>query len=138
MPQVGTSHGDPIRQVYDCGSFDFGGGSASSLYLAGPKGARGKVREIIFATTEIFATDSSDGKVEVGTVSDADAYASATITDETATNTVFRGADGYGDDPDAIIADIPADTHVKITLTNGTDAGTVSGIASVLVVIDWF
>ena len=39
------------------------------------------------------------------------------------------------DDTDAIIADIPADQLVRVTLTNGTDSGTVAGIGIPYVVI---
>lgn len=129
------SYSNPTNATYYYGEFDFGGGSAATFRIAGPYGMKGYLRDISVATSEVFATDTTTGSVEVGTVSDADAYGKLVIPDATATSTVFN----KGDDTDAIIsASIPADGVVLVTLTNGTDASAVTGKGFVSIYIDWY
>lgn len=104
--------------------FDFGGGAAETYSLRLPTGYRGRIKKVGVAVTEVFATDSSNGSLEIGTAADADAFAKLVIPDGAADNDFIDETD----DADAIIdADIPADTLIRITLTNGTDASAVTG-----------
>ncbi len=116
--------------------FDFGGsvGSSTVYRIFGPAGKVGKLRDIGVATSEICAWTGTDGLIQVGTTADPDAYGQLNIATGTATNTVFNSLD----DTDAIIdADIPANSIVVITLTEGT-GGTETGQGIPIVVIDWF
>lgn len=104
--------------------FDFGGGAAETYSLRLPTGWKARLVKIGVAITEVFATDSSTGSVQIGTAADANAYASLSIPDAAPDNDFYDETD----DTDAIIAEnIAADTLIRVTLTNGTDAGTVTG-----------
>ena len=118
------AYDDINRMCVSLPEFDFGGGAAETFSFRLPTGYRARLVKIGVAITEVFATDTTEGSVEVGTAADADAYAKLSIADEAADNDFYDETD----DSDAIIdADIAADTLIRITLTNGTDSGTVSG-----------
>ena len=140
MSIMGGSFSEPaVRQVVDCGRFDFGAAAGSGTkYVAGPKGKRGRIHEIIFACEEATVFATTLGMVKVGDGTDDDAYALLNIPTATAALAKVIGANGYGDDPDAIIADIP-DTEgaIVVTLVEGTGAG-LTGIGNVYIVIDWY
>ena len=104
--------------------FDFGGGAAETYSFRLPTGMSAKLVKIGVGVTEVFATDTTLGSVEIGTAADADAYAKLEIPDTSADNDFIDETD----DTDAIISkDIDADTLIKVTLTNGTDSGSVTG-----------
>jgi len=126
---------NPDTCCYYLGNMDFGAASGVTEHrIAGPAGKQGKLREISVTLSEIAAWTTTDGLVNVGTAADIDAFGLLSITTATAINTVFNTAD----DTDAIIdADIPANTAVLVTLTEGT-GGSLTGIGDVMVIIDWF
>jgi len=105
--------------------FDFGGGAAEVLQVRLPPGYTGRLLNIGVSVTETFADDTTSADVQCGTTADPDAYGKLVIPDGTADLDFFDSSD----DTDAIILaePIPADSLVKITLTNGTDSGTVAG-----------
>lgn len=103
--------------------FDFGGGAAETYSFRLPPGMQGEIVSIGISVTEVFATDTTTGSVEVGTASNADAYAKLVIPNGTADNDFFDQTN----DTDAIIANIPANQLIRVTLTNGTDAIAVTG-----------
>lgn len=129
------SYSNPRTMRYDFGIVDFAaGGGPYVFHVQGPAGAAGILRNVSVDVDEVFATSTLAAKVEVGDGSDADEFASLTIPDETADETVFD----IRDDTDAIIdAKIPANTVVTVTCTEGTDASSVTGQGYVSIEIDW-
>lgn len=126
---------NPDTYCYNFAAMDFGAAAGVTEHrIAGPAGKKGKLREIGVILSEIAAWTTTDGLVNVGTAADIDAFGLLSITTATAINTVFNTKD----DTDAIIdADIPANTAVLVTLTEGT-GGSLTGIGNPYVVIDWF
>lgn len=104
--------------------FDFGGGAAETMSFRVPAAMTAELIKIGVMVTETFADDTTTASVQLGTAADADAYAKLAIPDGTADNDCFDETD----DTDAIIsANIAASALVRVTLTNGTDSGTVAG-----------
>lgn len=130
------SYSNPLTCMYNFPSFDFGTVATPITHsIAGPSGMKGRLREIGVAVTEVFACDATNAQVDVGTSADGDAFGRLNIPDLSADNTVVNS----GDDTDAIIdADIPADTCVHVTCTDGTDGTAVTGQGYPYVIIDWF
>ncbi len=130
------SYDSPMTIGYNFALMDFGATAGDTIhYISGPAGKRGMLRSVSVAVTEVFACSTKAGNVQVGNVSDDDAYGKLNIADGTAANTVFN----EGDDTNAIIsAAIAADTVVKVTLDEGTDASAVTGQGTPHIIIDWF
>lgn len=85
---------------------------------------QGQIVKVGVMVTEVFACDTTNATVEVGTAADPDAFAKLVIADGAAAKDCFDETD----DTDAIIAkNIPAETLVKVTLTEGTDGTGVTG-----------
>lgn len=109
--------------------FDFGGGAAETYSFRLPVSdsgvaMQGQLVGIGVMVTEVFATDTTTGSVAVGTAADADAYGILNVPDASADNDCIDATD----DTDAIISEsIAASTLIRVTLTNGTDAGAVTG-----------
>jgi hypothetical protein len=132
MPQFDN----PLSGVYTYPLWDFGATAGTTVkYIAGPAGMRGRLIDISIAITEAVLDDANAAHIQVGTTGDADAYAKLRIADGTAISTVFNS----GNDTDAIIeADIPKDTVVMVTMTEGTDGSGVTGQGVPTVYINWF
>jgi hypothetical protein len=125
---------NPQTGIYQFASKDFGASAGVTTHsICGPAGKKGKLRDIGVAITEATVFATTLGHVQVGISTDLDAYGKLNIATGTAAQTVFNS----GDDTDAIIdADIPADSVVTVTLTEGTGAG-LAGQGAPVVVIDW-
>lgn len=133
------SYDNPERISYVIAANDFGGGADTTQVVAGPAGKRGRVAYVhVFDVTETFVGTTTGGQVLVGKSGDTNAYfesdhtkmqgsAPAVAAALMLTNTLTPSDDLV----------IPADTAVHITCV-ATVGGTVTGIASVEVFIDWF
>lgn len=126
------AYDNPKCITYSFGNFDFGGGAAEALAIKGPSGMKGRILDMHASASEVFATDATAGTVKLGSAAGGAQYGTLTIPDGTADtdsyNTWTRGA----------TAVLPADTQVEVTLTNGTDAGAVTGQAYITVTIMWY
>jgi hypothetical protein len=125
-----------LAMCYNFAEMDFGAASGATVHtICGPLGKQGRLLDIAVATSEVFACDATVASVAVGTSADADAYGLLNIADGTADNAVFNSVD----DTDAVIAaDIPANTAIHVTLTEGTDSTAVTGKGFPMVFINWF
>ena len=128
----------PERIQYTIAAFDFGGASATlTQVVAGPAGKRGKVAYAhVYDVTETFVGTTTGGGVWVGLSGDTDAYFKNSITSLAGSSPAVAAAKmltnsltGYNE--------IPADTPVHISLVECV-GGTITGIASVDVIIDWY
>jgi hypothetical protein len=130
------AYDNPTNCCYNFPEMDFGATAGNTVHrIAGPAGKQGRVVEVGIVSSEAFACDATNAKVQVGTSSDADAYAELNIADGTANDAVFNS----GNDSDAVIsADITKDTPVFVTLVEGTDGSAVTGKGFPYVIIDWF
>jgi len=129
------TYDNPRTCTYSFPLVDFGAGAGPYYYaIKGPDGHVGRIVDVGISVQEttVFATDL--GHIQLGTAADPDAYAKLNIATATAVKTVFN----TGDDTDAIIAaDVPADTDIVVTCTEGTGDG-LAGQGVPYVVIDWF
>ena len=127
---------NPLSAAYNYPEMDFGATSGVTTHrIAGPAGMQGQIRGIGVATTEAFATSTALANVMIGIIGDTDKYAKLQIANTTAVNTNFTDAN----DTDAvIIRTIPKDTHLLVTLTEGTDGSSVTGKGYPTIYIDWF
>ena len=127
---------NPFHACYNFPEMDFGATSGATTHtIAGPAGKKGRLIDIAVGVTEAFATSTAVAHVQVGTSGDLDAYGKLNIPTGSADNTVVNSVD----DSDAVIAaDIPAETAVHVTLTEGTDGSSVTGKGYVSVYIDWY
>lgn len=129
------TYDQPIHGVYNFPNMDFGASSGATVHtIPGPAGKKGRLIDIAVGITEATVFATTLGSVAVGTSADADAYGILNIPTAAADNTVVNKLD----DTDAIIAaDIPAETAVHVTLTEGTGAA-LAGQGYVSVYIDWY
>jgi hypothetical protein len=125
----------PLAVAYNFPNMDFGASSGATVHtIAGPAGMKGRLLDIAVGVTEVFETVTTLAHVQVGTSADADAYGKLNIPQASADNTVVNSTD----DPDAIlVADIPAETAVHVTLTEGTGAS-LTGQGYPTVYIGWY
>ena len=130
------SYDNPRSLMYNFPEMDFGATAGATVHtIAGPLGMKGVLVDVGVASSEVFACDATVAHVQVGTSADADAYGKLQVADGTADNSVFNSVD----DTDAVIAaDIPANTAIHVTLTEGTDGTAVTGKGFPYVVIDWY
>jgi hypothetical protein len=131
------SYDNPYRKdSYRFPSIDFGTGSDIAKTIEVPGGRRGRVTNVrIEDVTEDFAGSTSDAGVQVGDGTDADKYYdTGLVLDET----VDVADLAYLDlDDDGSKVDIEADRST-ITVTFVSAVGTPTGIASVVVDVEWF
>ena len=120
--------------MYNFPNMDFGAASGATVHrIAGPAGKVGVLKEIGVVVSEATVFASTLGSVAVGIAADADEFGILNIPTASAQNAVVN----TGVDTDAIIdADIPADTAVLVTLTEGTGAS-LAGQGYPYVIIDW-
>jgi hypothetical protein len=126
---------NPFTAPYPFANMDFGGSSGATTHsICGPAGMRGKLKDIAVVITEATVFASTLGHVQVGTAADPDAYGKLNIPTASADGAVVNSAV----DTDAIIdPDIPANTEIVVTLTEGTGAS-LAGQGVPLVFIDWY
>ncbi len=132
----------PTRHYYP-GTFDFGAGSGS-YYITGPKGKKGWLVDYgVEAASEAFTNTTTGATVQVGTGSDASAYGDAldlgtlaVATGAKSVLTTYRPGVDRGYTTLMVSQEIPADTHVKVTLTAPT-GGTPAGMAMPFADIIW-
>ena len=134
------SYDNPERMHYIIAANDFGGGADTTQIVAGPAGKRGRVAYVhVYDVTETFVGTTTGGQVLVGLSGDTDAYFESDHTEMQGSAPAVAAALMLTNTLDTSSKDIiiPADTAVHITCV-ATVGGTVTGIASVDVVIDWF
>lgn len=130
----------PERLQYLFQQIDFGAGSNTTKTIEvpanGTQGRAGKVVGVILANvTEDFAGSSSDAGVQVGDGSDADKYFdSGLVLDETV-DVADNATLWLEDDGSQVDIELGRST---VTVTCVASAGAPTGIADVIVVIDWF
>jgi hypothetical protein len=123
------SYGDKKLVRVNFPEFDFGADANETYCFRLPKdehgnNQQGELVNIGLSITETFACDGTAASVELGSTSDADAYAKLTIADAAADNDCFD----VSDDTDAIIsANIAAGALLKVTLTQSTDGSSDAG-----------
>jgi hypothetical protein len=129
------SYDNPQSMIHNFANMDFGAAAGATTHrICGPAGKKGRLVDIGVALSEATVFATTLGHIQVGTAADADAYGKLNIATGQAINTVYNSSD----DTDAIIdADIPADTVVVVTLTEGTGAG-LTGQGAPMVAIDWY
>lgn len=108
-------------------------GRTSANGLSGQT-ARGRVRGYsLLNVTEIFAGSTSGAGVQVGDGTDPDKF----FADDLALNGTAVGAAVYVLDNGSAV-DIPGDSALPLTVTFVAGVGTPTGIADVVVDIEWF
>ena len=139
-----TSYANPKLRSYYFSAVDFGATDTTQVIaapLAGrddamgtPPTARGRVRGYtVYNVSEIFAGSTSGAGVTVGDGTTANLY----FEDNLGLNGTAVAASVYVvDNGDAV--DIPAGATGDITVTFVAGVGTPTGIADVLVDIEWF
>lgn len=128
-------YADPIQIVpYTWPEHDFGAGAGAKSFQ-GPAGLTGRLRDILVFCTETFTQDTTQGKVQIGTSGDADAYALANLGLLADTDTFVASKD----DTDWLLTDaaLPADTQIEVVFTDPT-GGTPAGKGSVMIIVEWF
>ena len=133
------SNADKVR--YQFPEMDFGASAGATVYhFQGPVGREGYLRNIGVDVTEATVFATTLGTVAVGVVDNADAYGKLNIATATADDLVFDVRDDtdccLSDASTPVLATIPANTVVYITLTEGTGAG-LAGKGIPFVEIDW-
>jgi len=141
---MSTGYDNSKLRQYLFQAVDFGGSDVTHVIaapLAGrnnaegtPPTARGRVRGyMVFEVSEIFAGSSSAGGIEVGDGTTPDLY----FQDDLPLNGLATTEARYAiDNGDAV--DIPADAVGDITITVKASVGTPTGIADLLVDVEWF
>ena len=87
-----------------------------------PKGKRGRLLEVTVLGTTLFTAVTTEGKLNIGSATDADAYASCGM-GTLAAKACYSATNNAGD---IISADLPADTDIKyatVAPTGGSPAG---------------
>lgn len=126
---------NPTVVTYTFNPVDFGAGTYAGSIKAPAGFTSGRVIDIgVTEITETFASDTTTGKVLLGTTGDADAYALLDITDGTAATDTFNTQD----DSDAIISATVTDAQIELTTVQCVDGTSAAGIGSPFVVIAWF
>lgn len=137
---------DNHRDHHQWGLQDFGTGSSVLLYTIGPKGKDGWLWDYgIEAIAEAFSATTLHPGMQVGTVSDEDAYGdlirwtSAAIADgRHSIRTTY--VEDYASDSDwstyMLDQELPADTVVMVTLEEGT-GGSDTGQAIPFIDVFW-
>ena len=129
------SYSNPVTTRIQSGDVQDLGGTPTAYSFKGPTGMQGTIIDIGIEVTETFADDTLEACFNVGTSSDADAYAKLNITDGTALTDTFN----IQDDTNAIISEaLPADTQIECKPVVGVDSGTEAGIGYPYVVVAWY
>jgi hypothetical protein len=131
------AYDNTLPVTYKWTAHDFGAGAATNE-IRGPAGMTGRVKDILLVdVTETFTDTTLTGKIQVGTVADPDAYAQMDCLVTAAAATASAGA-ATETATNFILSDtIAADSLVQVKFTSPT-GGTPAGIASVIVIIEWF
>ena len=139
-----TGYDNSKLRQYRFPAVDFGGSDVTHVIaapLAGrdnefgtPPTARGRVRGYtVYESTEIFAGSTTGGGMTVGDGTTANLY----FEDDLPLNGLAVGGSQYViDNGDAV--DIPAEATGDITITFVASTGTPTGIADVIVDVEWF
>ena len=129
------SYSNPVTTRIQSGDVQDLGGTPTAYSFKGPTGMQGTIIDIGIEVTETFACDSLEACFNIGTSSDADAYAKLNITDGTAITDTFN----IQNDTNAIIDEaLPADTQIECTPVVGVDSGTEAGQGFPYVVVAWY
>lgn len=126
------SYSNPLQHTYTFPAVDFGAGNSEKSFQ-GPKGKKGRVREIGFAVTEAFNAVTTSAKTRLGTDADNDLYAEVDM----GTTAVKGGINMTGQANADKGQLITADSIVEVNFVAPT-GGTPTGIADVFVTVDWF
>jgi len=121
-----TTYDQPVRTTHNVNAASLAS-AAELMQIAGPAGMKGRVESVTCVVTTGVTVAASD--INVGTTSDADAYATLEVP--------VSAADALANDPTILTDDdnlIPADTVVVVS----TDGAATAGAGSVTVVIAWF
>jgi len=128
------AYDNPDTLRYDLASMDFGAAVGNTTRsIKGPAGKKGRITNIGVDLTEATVFATTLGKVQVGLTGTLAAYAELNIPTASAINTTVDSTV----DTNAIIAEIPADTAILITLIEGTGAG-LTGIGFPFLEVAWF
>jgi hypothetical protein len=128
--------GTPTTTSYLFQAVDFGGGSDLTELIQGPAGKYGRVVGVdLFNISETFVGTTSGGGVAVGDGTDPTAYYDSglllLVGSSPAINTGLWM-------PDTVASiEIPADQALTVTFT-ACVGGSVTGIADVHLIIDWY
>jgi hypothetical protein len=128
------SYSDADRRVYNFDNVDFGASDVTD-FIIGPKGKKGRLVAFWGSTREVFTATTLHAQIQIGTASDADAYALfdfGTMAD----NHAWSSDDGVSDTDCMIQQELPADTEIKLTFQS-TTGGSPTGQSTVSVMIDW-
>ena len=129
------SYSNPVTTRIQSGDVQDLGGTPTAYSFKGPTGMQGTIIDIGIEVTETFADDTLEACFNVGTSSDADAYAKLNITDGTAITDTFN----IQNDTNVIVDEaLPADTQIECTPVVGVDSGTEAGIGYPYVVVEWY
>jgi len=140
-----TAYDNSKLRSYYFAAVDFGGSNVTHVIAAPlvgrndlmgtPPTARGRVKGYtVFNATEVFAGSTSGAGVKVGDGTTPGLY----FADNLGLNGTAVGASVYVIDNGAGAVDIPADATGDITVTIVASVGTPTGIADVLLDIEWF
>jgi hypothetical protein len=129
------SYSMPTVVTYKFPLHDFGAGAGASSIKAPAGFSKGRIIDIgVMDVSETFACDETAAKVQVGTSSDADAYANLVIADGAAATDVFNTQN----DTDAIVNTEVDGSQLEVAFIASVDSGTAAGIGCPFVVIGWF
>lgn len=125
------------RIQYTIAANDFGATGTTTQIVAGPPGKKGRVAFVhVYDVTETFVGTTTGGQVQVGLSGDIDAYFKSNVT-QLAGSAPAVAASVMVTDTLTGYPEIPADTPVHISCLCAV-GGTITGIASVDVGIDWY
>lgn len=128
------AYDNPTSFRYDFPLMDFGAAAGTTTHaIKGPSGKKGRITNIGVSLSEATVFATTTGKVEVGLTGTLAAYGQLNIPTASAIKTTVD----VTVDTNAVIADIPADTQVLVTLTEGTGAG-LTGIGNPFLEVNWF
>jgi hypothetical protein len=128
------AYDNPVTVTYSLGSHTTT--SALNTTVRGPKGLRGRVRDIIFNCTTTHVLGTTPTKYQIGEGATAEAFATFAPAAATAPTTLTASAAGAAVGANAV-AEIPANTLVTVkSVANAT--GSPAGVARVDLVIDWY
>lgn len=118
--------------TYSLNAVDFGAGTVTRA-IKGPKGMRGRLKEVTVSATETFTDDTTQAFVRLGISGDLDAHG------EVPMGTLASGSALAGSGVTGAVLEtaIPADTNLLLTCVAPT-GGTPAGIGDVHATIEWY
>lgn len=138
------TYDNPTRKVYNLGIIDFGDAANRDITIPNHAGLKGTVVGIQALPTEIFATDSLDPRVQVGSSAGDTSYGDLVIVDTTAVDAILNEDNVAGTIPDFVSGiasgntQIPSGGDVYVRGKFGTDGAAVTGQAEIQITIDWY